>query len=171
MMRLVKLGVSALLASITLALAGLWWTAADVDRPINFTQSILTSKPNQYLACPADHCGDTPHLVSPVFQVNRDQALDLWDNMMAGKTQFERLNDRDKPDQRQYVERTELMRFPDRISVQFLALSPATSSVAIYSRSKYGYSDLGVNEARVAALMAQFGAKLDQHKKDKGASE
>ncbi|MEM1201543.1 MAG: DUF1499 domain-containing protein [Pseudomonadota bacterium] len=162
---------SAVLAGIVLALGGLWWTAADVDKPVDFTKNILTSKPNQYLVCPAEHCGDEPQMVSPVYQISRDEALHVWDTMMAGKTQFQRLNGSDKLDRRQYEERSKLMRFPDRISVQFLELSPATSGVAIYSRSKYGHSDLGVNEARVVQLMADFRANLDQYKKDKGASE
>ena len=171
MTRIIKLFGSAVLAGIVLALGALWWTATDVDRPVDFTKTILTSKPNQYLVCPADHCGDKPQMVAPVFQVSRKEALQVWDGMMAGKTQFQRLNGSDKPDRRQYEERSKLMRFPDRISVQFLEISPATSSVAIYSRSKYGYSDLGVNEARVVQLLSDFRAAVDQHKKDKGASE
>ncbi len=171
MMRMIKLIGSTCLAAIAIALAGLWWTAADVDRPVDFTQNILTSKPNQYLACPEDHCRDKPHMVAPVFQVSRDEAVQVWDTMMAQKTRFARLNTRDKPDRRQYEERSKLMRFPDRISVQFLERSPTTSSVAIFSQSKYGYSDMGVNEARVVRLMTEFRASLDQYKKDKGNTE
>ncbi len=48
-----------------------------------------------------------------------------------------------------YVQRTEKLKLPDYISVKFIDLGDGTSSIAVYSRSRYGYADLGVNRARV----------------------
>ena len=48
-----------------------------------------------------------------------------------------------------YVQRTEMLRVPDYISVKFIDLPEGGSTVAIFSRSRFGYGDMGVNEARV----------------------
>ncbi len=76
-----------------------------------------------------------------------------WDAMMQKKVDFIRLSKSDKPHRRHYEQRSKLLRYPDRITVEFQARGENTSSLAIYSRSKYGYSDGGVNEARVKSLL------------------
>lgn len=48
-----------------------------------------------------------------------------------------------------YVVRTAVMGFPDFISVNIKPISETTSVIKIYSRSRFGYSDLGVNKRRV----------------------
>ena len=48
-----------------------------------------------------------------------------------------------------YVQRTKWLRMPDYISVKFLDLPNGNSTIAIFSRSRFGQGDLGVNEARV----------------------
>lgn len=163
--------VLALMAAFGLASAWLWWSAADLDRPISFKDKTLTSRPNQFLVCPQDYCADTPHMISPAFPVARAELAEAWDAIMAGKSQFQQLKSGDYSAQRQYEERSKLIGFPDRMSVQFLTVSPTSSSVAIYSRSKYGYSDLGVNETRVVRLMSELKAKLEQRQKIKGNLE
>lgn len=47
-----------------------------------------------------------------------------------------------------YVARSRLMGFPDAISVRLTPVAAGTR-VEIYSRSRFGYSDMGVNGARV----------------------
>ena len=47
-----------------------------------------------------------------------------------------------------FVVRSALFRFPDLVSVQFLAHGKGGATLALYSRSVYGRSDLGVNRAR-----------------------
>lgn len=47
-----------------------------------------------------------------------------------------------------YVQRSRLFRFPDYISVKAVPVSGG-ASLAIWSRARYGYSDLGVNKARI----------------------
>ena len=45
------------------------------------------------------------------------------------------------------------MGFPDAISIRLMPEGAGTK-LEIFSRSRYGYSDLGVNAARVAAWIA-----------------
>lgn len=48
-----------------------------------------------------------------------------------------------------YVQRSERMRFPDYISVMTRENADGQTEIAIFSRSRFGYGDMGVNEARV----------------------
>jgi uncharacterized protein (DUF1499 family) len=57
-----------------------------------------------------------------------------------------------------YVVRSPIMGFPDAISIRLLPEGAGTK-LEIFSRSRYGYSDLGVNAARVAAWIAAIDAQ------------
>lgn len=52
-----------------------------------------------------------------------------------------------------YVARSRLMGFPDAVSIRLVPLAQGTR-MEIYSRSRFGYSDMGVNAARVARWIA-----------------
>ena len=58
------------------------------------------------------------------------------------------------------VQRSRFLGFPDAISIQTESLGPDRSSVAIYSRSRFGHSDAGVNRARVERLLAAVAGDL-----------
>jgi uncharacterized protein (DUF1499 family) len=53
-----------------------------------------------------------------------------------------------------YVHRSRLFGFPDYISVRVVELDDGGSAIAVWSRSRYGHSDLGVNRGRVEKLLA-----------------
>ncbi len=55
--------------------------------------------------------------------------------------------------------RSQLMGFPDFVTVKVMAVEGG-STLAVFSRSKYGYSDLGVNKARVEDWLAELEARL-----------
>ena len=52
-----------------------------------------------------------------------------------------------------FVVRSALFGFPDLVSVKFLDLKGGKATLALYSRSVYGRSDLGVNRARSLAWL------------------
>ena len=56
-----------------------------------------------------------------------------------------------------YLQRTNLMAYPDYISVKIAAKEGGKSRLIIYSRSRFGRSDLGVNKARIKAWVAALG--------------
>lgn len=59
-----------------------------------------------------------------------------------------------------YVARSALMGYPDAVSVRLVPVQGGTR-VEMFSRSRFGYSDMGVNTARldrwIAAMRAQTG--------------
>lgn len=59
-----------------------------------------------------------------------------------------------------YVAVTRLMRFRDDVDVLIRQVSPQQSRMAVFSRSRIGYSDLGANAARIEALERALRAAL-----------
>jgi uncharacterized protein (DUF1499 family) len=48
-----------------------------------------------------------------------------------------------------YIQRSPVFHFPDVVTVEFVALGPEHSSVAVYSRSRYGGYDFAKNRKRI----------------------
>lgn len=55
-----------------------------------------------------------------------------------------------------YVQRSKLMGYPDIINIRITPEGQG-SRLSIWSRSRYGQSDLGVNKARVEAMLTRTG--------------
>ena len=47
-----------------------------------------------------------------------------------------------------YVQHTATLKMPDYLTIKFIDLGDGTSTVAIYSRSRFGYGDMGMNQRR-----------------------
>ncbi|MGB3764761.1 MAG: DUF1499 domain-containing protein, partial [Ornithinimicrobium sp.] len=59
-----------------------------------------------------------------------------------------------------YVQRSALMGYPDYVSVRFVGVDAEHSTLAIFSRARYGSSDMGVNEKRVRRWMQETQSAL-----------
>ncbi len=57
-----------------------------------------------------------------------------------------------------YVIRSKIWGFPDILSVKVIDLGAGKSTLALFSRLRIGHSDMGVNEQRLRALLAQISA-------------
>lgn len=53
-----------------------------------------------------------------------------------------------------YVVRSAVFNFPDLVTVQVSSVEPDASTLTIYSRSVYGYSDFGANRKRIDIWLA-----------------
>ena len=60
-----------------------------------------------------------------------------------------------------FVARSAWLNFPDLITAQIDEAGREASSLVLYSRSVYGYSDLGVNRRRLNAWLAAVQTKID----------
>lgn len=117
---------------------------------MNFKSLKLKPTPNQYLLAPEGLCEeDAPHRTARVYDIGGDELARRLLRVIRGQPRIEERRHDAELNQYEFVQRTALLGFPDTITVQFLALGPRQSSLAIYSRSRYGYSDLGANKARV----------------------
>lgn len=61
-----------------------------------------------------------------------------------------------------FIQKTRLFKFVDEITVEFVEIGPGRSSLWIYSRSRSGWWDLGVNGRRVRRWLRQLTRRLAQ---------
>jgi uncharacterized protein (DUF1499 family) len=118
--------------------------------PVTFATLIHTSRPNQALLCPPDLCKEAQlDMIPPVYAVSVDDLHRAFRRIIAAEPRSERVDENTLARTERYVIRTKLMRFPDTIRVQFVDLGSNTSTLAIHSQAQIGYSDYGVNRARI----------------------
>lgn len=127
---------------------------------IDFEHLELTDRPNQFLICPPDLCAVQRHADSPLFAVPVERLRAAWRDLVASQPRTVLLTEDPDGQQADYLQRSARFRFPDIITVRFIALSPSQSTLAIYSRSLYGKSDLGVNRKRIEAWLKDLEQSL-----------
>lgn len=120
---------------------------------IVFAQLKLPTSPNYCLVCP--DCHGSRKLPATQYDVPVETLQTRFQQMIAKQPRVQLLQSRDK--QFQYVQRSAVFKFPDIIDVKFVALNKAQSTLYIFSRSLYGYWDIGVNCRRLKAWIADLG--------------
>ena len=125
---------------------------------IDFKTLRLTTKPNQYLVAPAGVTTATPHRVSPEFPFPAAELARRFRAVALRQPRVTLVGEAEGGRQFEVVQRSALLRFPDTISVEAIASSDKSSALAIYSRSRVGYSDWGVNRKRIDAWLAELAA-------------
>lgn len=127
---------------------------------LDFATLKLRWRPNQYLVCPPDRCAARPHREAPEFDADPDR-LEAAVLAVAGRQpRTGRLEGDNVERAYEFVQRTRLFGFPDYISVHVWPLPDGRSTLGIYSRSRYGWSDMGVNRRRVEAWLSGIRREL-----------
>lgn len=124
---------------------------------IDFSTLKRPSSPNTYLIAPDGLCQNaTPDGQAPVYEMTPSDLARAVRGAaeQQGAKQLEVSSNGLKLS---YIDVTPLMRFKDDISVEILAAGAGQSTLAVYSRSRVGYSDLGKNAKRVRALLSALG--------------
>lgn len=128
--------------------------------PVDFAALKLKDSPNQYLVCPEGYCAAEAHAVSPSFPVTVAELQDAWFDVVSTQPAT-KIVARDEAARQFDIETlTPLVGFPDTVTVRFLETPEGGSTLAIYSRSHYGRSDLGANQKRIVAWLEQLAARL-----------
>eukprot|EP00439_Symbiodinium_sp_Y106_P089885 s1_g2421.t1 len=126
---------------------------------MDFKTFELTPKPNQFLIAPEGYCQNArPHATPKIFSVDPQTLEDAFADIALAQPRVTRVQT--EPGQREFVQRSALMRFPDTITFEAIDLGDGTSTFAIYSRSKVGHSDLGVNRKRIESWLRKLDAAL-----------
>jgi uncharacterized protein (DUF1499 family) len=122
---------------------------------IDFATLTRPSKPNTFLLAPEGLCKQAKvDKIAPVYPM---AAAKLRNEFLAFAIAQPRVSHTLSDEAGLYddfVVRSALFGFPDHVSVKFLDLKGGKSTLAIYSRSVYGRSDLGVNRARTLTWLA-----------------
>ena len=125
--------------------------------PVTIERFFRRVTPNDALACPPDVCKAASDVTPPEFTVSAAdlrlafaKVIDSEPRITAVAADNAEMTDR-------YIQRSALMRYPDTIVVKFFDLPEGRSTIALYSRSQLGKSDLGVNCARIERWLAKLG--------------
>lgn len=102
-----------------------------------------------YLACPPGYCSAAEAVASPVFEMPWDRLREYWIEIIADDRRMVRVAADFEVRRFVYIEHSPVFRFPDIVTVEFVRLGPNRSSIAVYSRSRYGEYDFAKNRKRV----------------------
>ena len=113
--------------------------------------AVKPSSPNSWLLRPQGGDGQ-----APVYDVSAADLAADFDRFVRGRPRVTPLAGSVQDLWITYVARTRLIGFPDYVSVRFIPLLPDQSTLAIFSRSRFGYGDGGVNRKRVESWLKRF---------------
>lgn len=105
--------------------------------------------PNDYRIAPSDMTSERVDREPPVYAGRALTIAQAFDQFAQSQRDTVRIAGLPPELMMTYVQYTETLKMPDYITVKFIDLGDETTTIAIYSRSRYGYGDLGVNKERV----------------------
>jgi hypothetical protein len=108
---------------------------------------------------PVDHRSEQEG-VSPVVDVPVERLAAVFDDVASTDDRVRRLAGSPAAGFVTYVQRSAVVGFPDYISVRFMPSGAGRSTLAVYSRARYGYSDGGVNTQRVRRWVDETAQRL-----------
>lgn len=126
------------------------------DEVIDFSARGSAARSNVFAMCPPGYCTPPADMASPVFAIGWERLRDYWREMIAVQSDVEAIGWDARRRRVTYIQRSEIFRFPDIVTVEFVDLGDGTSSVAIDSRSRYGRRDMGANRRRVTAWVGML---------------
>lgn len=116
---------------------------------VNITELRSPLVQPSFLACPPHYCTAVEAVVSPMFNLPWDRLRQYWIEVIASQPRVVSVRTNEDPARLVYIQHSPAFRFPDIITVEFVPLGPNRSSVAIFSRSRYGKYDFAKNRKRV----------------------
>jgi uncharacterized protein (DUF1499 family) len=124
--------------------------------PVAFETLERRTTPNDALACPANFCKARSDLMPPLFVVDLTALRAAMAKLIASEQRISLVETNDTALTERYIQRSTLMQFPDTIVVRYIEQPAGHSTLAIYSRSQLGESDLGVNLARLERWLGKL---------------
>jgi uncharacterized protein (DUF1499 family) len=129
------------------------------DFPLDFARFRRINKPNQFLALPANFTSaERPDATVGTFTATVDQVRDVWLQIVRAAPRVSGV--RQLEGQIECIQRTPLVGWPDWITAMPVDLGNGQASMCVFSRSKYGLRDFGVNQTRGLDWLAQLASKL-----------
>lgn len=119
------------------------------------------ASPNTALAAPAGS-RPVPDLVTPYFPVPAPQLYALVVAVAEEQPRTFIAAEYAAEQQAHFVVRSAVLNFPDLITAQVAPAGPGGSTLVLYSRSVYGYSDMGVNRRRLSTWLAALESKINR---------
>jgi len=127
---------------------------------LDFQHLCRPASPNTAFAAPAG-TNPAPDLVTPTFHLPAARLYRILLAVAASQKRTVLAVEYPAARQAHFVARSAWLNFPDLIAVQVNEVSADSSALLLYSRSVYGYSDLGVNRRRLIAWLADVQARIN----------
>ena len=126
---------------------------------LNFEKLRKSSKPNCWLAAPAHLLRESvPNTAGPVLPPPPATTFEALQKLLAEDPSVSEIEVDETNLQLSYVAKVWV--FKDDVDVKLGETNSHKTELAIYSRSRVGYSDFGVNKRRVEKLIADLSAAL-----------
>ena len=142
--------------AVLLAIGSLAWVRLAPSDPAGWHVDPLTGPErgaaNSWLVAPEGGAG--VDAVAPVYPVPAEDLAQALDAVAREEPSTERVAGRPQDLWTTYLQRSRWIGFPDYVSVRAVPLNGDRSTLAIFSRSRFGSDDLGVNRARVERWLA-----------------
>ena len=152
--------VAASILGLTLAACGSGVEGITPPPPMDMAHLQRPETPNTALAAPEGFT-PTPDIVTPIYDRPADDLYAAMLEVAQSQARTYLLARYDDRRQAHFVARIAVFGFPDLIAVQVLEVAAGRSQLVIWSRSVYGYSDLGVNRNRVARWLAALHVEMN----------
>ena len=121
---------------------------------IHFKSLKRPPKPNTCLVAPENFClASEPDFEAPVLAMTGRGLFSKLNEIVAAERRWGRVETDAETLRIKFVATTGLMRFKDDVDIEIIPLEAGQATLAIYSRSRVGYSDLGANRKRVNRLI------------------
>ncbi len=125
--------------------------------------SATPKTPNWHRVVPADatvdrHAERDAH--PPTYEVSATELGAAFDAVAVGDDRVEVLAGSAAEGHVTYVQRSRAMQFPDYVSVRFIDVPDGGSTIAIFSRARYGQKDFDVNKKRVERWLHETEQRL-----------
>ena len=124
--------------------------------PVAFETLERRTTPNDALVCPPHLCLARSEFVPPLFAVDANGLRAAMAKVIASEPRIALVHTDDMTLTERYVQRSRLLGFPDTVVVRYIERSKGRSTLAMYSRSQLGRSDLGVNKARLERWLGKL---------------
>jgi uncharacterized protein (DUF1499 family) len=122
-----------------------FWPITAPESTSNFFATDHGSKPNFYQSTTEEG----------LFDVPADQLESAFIAQISGLPRLKVLAEkRSNGFHATYVQRSFIFGFPDIITIQITPRSEAHATINLFSQSRFGYSDFGVNRKRIKSLLA-----------------
>lgn len=130
-----------------------------MSKAVDFPTLERPTSPNTHLLAPEGLClKASPDEPSPIFDRSPETLFKQLDQLVSGKKNWV-IQDRNADTlQIELIAKTSVLKFKDDVSIRVLPIEgdAGKSKLAIYSRSRVGYHDLGANRKRVHALLEEL---------------
>lgn len=124
-----------------------------------FNALVRPSSPNTYLMTPEGVCANAvPDRVSGVFAGSISEVYAALEAIISAESNWELAESDAAQGMVTFVSTSKLMRYKDDVDVLIVPAEAGQEGcrLAIYSRSRVGYSDMGANRKRVIGLVERL---------------